>query len=113
MGHVTVVSHFLSNASPGGAAFPASSVLTKPRHLRNDRSRPGDILALGRDVHRMDTTMDLVIASGLAKSCLPSSSRSSEFVLKGAERAKFGKDIHAIHQPDLLFLNNAVDPFGT
>ncbi len=82
----------LSNANPGGAAFPASSVLTEPQHLRNDRSRPGDILALGRDVHRMDTIMDIVIASGLTKSCLSSSSRSSDFVLKGAERAKFGKD---------------------
>ncbi len=63
----------LSNANPGGAAFPASSVLIEPQHLRSDRSRPGDILALGRDVHRMDTAMDLVIASGLTKSCLSSS----------------------------------------
>ena len=82
----------LSNSIPGGAAFPASSILIEPLHLRSDKSRPGDILALGRDVHRMDTAMDLVIASALTKSCLSSSSRSSDFVLKGAERAKFGKD---------------------
>jgi len=81
----------LSNANPGGAAFPASNILIEPPHLRSDRSRPGDILALGRDVHKMDTSMDLVIASGLTKSCLSSSSRSSDFVLKGAERVKFGK----------------------
>ena len=46
-------------------------------------------MALGRDVHRMDSAMDLVIASGLMKSCLSSSSKSSDFVLKAAERAKF------------------------
>jgi hypothetical protein len=82
----------LSNANPGGAAFPASNILIEPLHLRSDMSRPGDVLALGRDVHTMDTSMDLVIASDLTKSCLSSSSRSSDFVLKGAERVKFGKD---------------------
>ena len=49
----------LSNVNPGGAAFPASSILIEPPHLRSDRSRPGDILALGRDVHKMVTAMDL------------------------------------------------------
>jgi hypothetical protein len=45
----------------------------------------------------MDTAMDLVIASGLTKSCLSSSSRSSDFVLKGAERVKFGKDMRSVN----------------
>jgi hypothetical protein len=58
----------LSNSNPGGAAFPASSVLIEPPHLRRDKSRPGDIMALGRDVRRLDTAMDLVIAYGLTKS---------------------------------------------
>ena len=40
----------------------------------------------------MDTAMDMAIASALTKSCLSSSARSSDFVLKGAERVKFGKD---------------------
>ena len=62
-----------------------------------EKSRPGDILALGRDVHRLDTAMDLVIASALTKSCLSSSSRSSDFVLKGAERVKFGKDRRSVN----------------
>jgi hypothetical protein len=87
----------LSNTTPGGAAFPSSSIVIEPLHLRSDKSRPGDILALGRDVHRMDTAMDLVIASALTKSCLTSSSRSSDFVLKGAERAKFGKDRRSVN----------------
>ena len=87
----------LSNVNPRGAAFPASSILIEPSHLRSDRSRPGDILALGRDVHRLDTAMDLVIAFGLTKSCLSSSSKSSDFVLKGAERAKFGKDRRSVN----------------
>ncbi len=57
--------HVLTNPSPGGAAFPASSVLTEPLHPIKDRSRPGDIMALGRDVHRLSTAMDLVIAFAL------------------------------------------------
>jgi len=36
--------------------------------------------------------MDLDITSRLTKSCLLPSSKSSVFVLKGAERAKFGKE---------------------
>ena len=86
----------LSKMNPGGAAFLVSSILIEPPHLRSDKSRPGDILALGRDVHRMDTAMDLVIASGLTKSCLSSSSKSSDFVIKGADRAKFGKDRRSV-----------------
>jgi hypothetical protein len=82
----------LSYPNPGGAAFPASSVLIVPPHLRRDRSRPGDIMALGRDVHSLDTAMDQNIASGLTKSRLSSSCRSSGFVLKAAEKAKFKKN---------------------
>jgi hypothetical protein len=66
----------LSNSNPGGSAFPASRVLIEAPHLRRDKSRPGDILALGRDVHMLDTAMDLVIASGLPKSCFSSSCKS-------------------------------------
>jgi hypothetical protein len=51
----------------------------------------GDIMALGRDVHMLDTTMDLIIASGLTKSCLSTSSKSSDFVLKATEKAKSRK----------------------
>ena len=88
--------HLLSSAKPGGAAFPASIILIEPPHLRNDRFQPGDIMALGRDAHKMDTAMDLGIASDLTKSCLSSSSKSSDFVLKAAERAKFGKDRRSV-----------------
>ena len=67
-------------------------VLIEPHHLRRDMSRPGDIMALERDVHRLNTAMDLDIASGLTKSCLSSSCNSSDFVRKAAEKAKFRKD---------------------
>ncbi len=88
----------LSNPNPGGAAFPASSILIEPPHLRIGKSRPGDIMALGRDVQRMDdTTMDLVIAPCLTKSCLSSSCKCSDLVLKGVERAKFGKDRRSVN----------------
>ncbi len=58
----------LTDPNPGGVAFPSSSVLIEPPHLRMDKSRPGDIMALGRGVHRMYSAMDIVIALGLTKS---------------------------------------------
>jgi hypothetical protein len=91
----------LSNPNRGGAVFPASSVLIETPHLRKDRSRPGDIMALGRDVHRLDTVMELVIASGLTISCFSSSCKSSDLVLKTPENAKFRKD------------NNSVNPISS
>ncbi len=50
-------------------------------------------MALGRDVHRLDTAMDIVIASALQKSCLTFISKSSDIVLKAAEKTKFMKDL--------------------
>ena len=50
-------------------------------------------MALGRDVHGMDTAMDIVIASALQKSCLTSITKSSDIVLKAAEKMKFRKDM--------------------
>jgi hypothetical protein len=82
----------LSNLNPGGAAFPASSILIEPHYLCSDKSRHRDIMALGCDVHMMD----LVIASGLTESCLSSSFKTSDFVLKGGEMAKFGKDRRSV-----------------
>ncbi len=81
----------LSNVNPGEQLFPHQASSLSPL-ICSDRSRPGDIMALGKNVHGLDTAMDLVIASGLTKSCLIPSSKSSDFVLKGAERAKFVKD---------------------
>ena len=106
----------LSNPNPGGVAFPASSILIEPPHLRRDKSRPGDIMALGRDVQRLDTVMDLVIASGLTKSCLTSSCKSSDFVLKAAEKAKFGKGRNSVNpissSSTMRFVPLAMNHFG-
>jgi len=85
----------LSNPSPGGTAFPSSSVLIEPLHLNKNKSRPRDIMALGRDVHMLDTAMDLVIASDLQKSCLSSIDKSSDIVLKAAEKSNFRKDLNS------------------
>jgi len=82
----------LFNPNPGGAAFPASGILIEPPHLRGDKSKSRDLMVLGKDVHKLDTAMDIFIASGLTKSCLSSSCKSFDFVLKAAEKAKFGKD---------------------
>jgi hypothetical protein len=106
----------LSNPNQGGAAFLASNILVEPPHLRRDKSRHGDIMAMGRDVHRLDTSMDLVIASGLTKSCLSSSYNSSDFVLKAAEKAKFKKDRNSSHpisaSSTMRFVPLALSPFG-
>ena len=91
---IALIDLVLSNPSPRGAAFPASSVLIEPLHLRKDRSRPGDILGLGRDVHRLDIAMDLVIASALQKSCLFSIDKCSDIVLKAAEKSKFNNNLN-------------------
>jgi len=81
----------LFNPKPRGAAFPASIILIEPPHLRVDKSRIRNIMALVRDVHRLDTAMDIVIVSGLTKSRLSSSCKSSDFVRKAAEKAKLRK----------------------
>ena len=64
----------------------------------------------------MDTAMDLVIASGLTKSCLSSSSKSPDFVFKGAERAKFGKDLRSVNpiasSSTMRFVPLALDHLG-
>jgi len=86
----------LTKPNHGEATFPASSVFIEPARLQRDKSRPGDILALGRDVHRLGTTMNLVVVSGLKKSCLSSSCKSSDFILKAAEKTKFRKDLNSI-----------------
>jgi len=106
----------LSKPSPGGAAFQDSSVLIEPLHRRKDGSRPGDILALGRDVHRLDTAMDLGIASALQKSCLFSIVKSSDIVLKAAEKSKFRKDLNSAKpissSSTMRFVPLAINHFG-
>ena len=106
----------LSNPNPGGAVFLAFSILIETPHLRRDKSRPGDIMALGMDVHMLDTAMDLVIASRLTKSCLSSSCKSSDFVLKAAEKAKFKKDRNSAHpisaSSTMRFVPLALNHFG-
>lgn len=66
--------------------------VTKPLHLRMDKSRPGDSMALGRRFHMLDTAMDSGIASRIKKSCLSYTSKNSDCVLKVVEGVKFGKD---------------------
>ena len=102
--------HYLS------LTIPTSNILIEPSHLRRDKSRPGDIMALGRDVHMLDTAIDLVIAAGLTKSCLSSSCKSSDFVLKAAEKAKFRMDMNSAHpisaSSTMNFVPLALNHFG-
>ena len=98
----------LSSPNPGGPAFPASSVLIEPPHLRRDKSRPGDIMALGRDIHRLDIDIDLVIASGLTKSCLPSSCKSSE----SSRESQIQKG-HELSPANLVIFYDAISAVGS
>ena len=81
----------LSNPYPGGGAFPSSSILTEPLHLRQDISRHGDVVALEKGIYLKDAAMDCVVVSGLAKSCLSNQANKSDFSLRLAEKAKFTK----------------------
>ena len=68
----------LTAFSPAGeSVFPAASDLIEPHHLRQDRSRPGDIYAIGNDLHGKDVLMDVVITSVLKQSL-----RASQTMLK-------------------------------
>jgi hypothetical protein len=80
-----------NSITKGGSAFPSSGILTEPPHLRSDKSRPGDIMALGRGAHRLNIAMYIVVASSITKSCLSSTSKSSDYVLKAIESSMFGK----------------------
>ena len=72
-------------------------------------------MALGRDVHRLDTAIDLVIASALQKSCLSSIDKSSDIVLKAAYKSKFKKDLNSanlISSSTMRFVPLALNHFG-
>ncbi len=89
---MTIKKLVLTKAYPAGATFPASSVLIEPPHLRQDKTRPGDIYAMGKGMHRKDTVMDVIIVFGMQKSCLQSTAKSSDYVLREAKTRKFAKD---------------------
>jgi hypothetical protein len=55
----------LSCPEPVGCAFPTESILIEPAHLSQDKSRLGDIYAMGAGLYRKDTMMDLVVTSAL------------------------------------------------
>jgi hypothetical protein len=72
----------MSNAKLAGSVFPVSSGLIEPTYIRHDKTRPGNIYALGMGVHMKDSVMYVVVASALTVSWLTSSSKSSNIVLR-------------------------------
>ncbi len=106
----------LTSSEPAGRAFPMESVLIEPPHLRRDKSRPGDIYALGNGLHRRDSVMDIVITSAMQRSCLINSSKSSDFAIKKAEDEKFKKDARSAgpiqNCPTKRFIPLAMNDFG-
>jgi hypothetical protein len=85
----------ITSFSPGGSVFPVASVLIEPHHLRLDKSRPGDIYAIGNGLHKKDVVMDVVITSFLKQSCLSNVAKGSDYVFKTAEAIKFRKDLRS------------------
>ena len=61
-------------------------------HLRQGKSRPDDIVALGMGTFLKDTAIDCFVVFGLAISCLSNQAQSSDFSLGLVEKAKFTKD---------------------
>jgi hypothetical protein len=86
----------LSCPDPAGCAFPKASILIEPAHLRQDKSRPGDIYAMGAGLYRKDTVMDVVITSALQRSCLTNTSKSSDYAIRRVETEKFRKDARSV-----------------
>jgi hypothetical protein len=68
----------LSNAKPTRAKFSASSILIEHPHIRQDNTRPGDIYTLGRNGHKKDMVMGVVIISTMTISCLLPLIKSSD-----------------------------------
>ncbi len=60
-------------------------------------------MALGRDVHRLDTAMDIVIASALQNSCLTSITKSSDVVLKAAEKNEVREGLDLVQANRIIF----------
>ncbi len=82
----------LTSSSPGGSVFPSAFVLIEPWHLRQDKSRPGDVYDVGNGMHRRDTVMDIVITSALKQSCFLQVTKDSDNVIRAAESIKFIAD---------------------
>jgi len=86
----------LSCPDPAGCAFPKASILIEPANLRQDKSRPGDIYAVGAGLYRKDTVMDVVITSVMQRSCLSNTSKSSDYAIRRVESEKFRKDARSV-----------------
>jgi len=68
------------------------SSLIDPPHLCQNKSRPGDIYAIGNGLHMKDSAIDTLITSTLQRSGLSQSSKLSDHAIKKAENEKFRKD---------------------
>jgi hypothetical protein len=59
----------LTNHVPEGCVFPRASVMIELPHLRQDKYHPGVIYAMGTELHRKNSVMDIVVTSALHRSC--------------------------------------------
>jgi len=83
----------LSCPYPVGCAFLKESILIEPAYLRQDKSRHGDIYAMGSRLYRKDYVMDLVVTLALQKSCFTNTSKISDYAIRKAETRSIGKTL--------------------
>ncbi len=106
----------LSCSSPAGFVFPETYVLIEPLHLRQDMSRPGDLYALGQEMHKKDAVMDIVITYELEKLCLIQTTKCSDFGIRDVENMKFRSDASStcpIHNSATIrIIPLALNPLG-
>jgi hypothetical protein len=86
----------LTSSSPGSNVFPSASVLIEPKHLRQDRSGPRDVYAVGNGMHRKDNVMNVVITFALKYSCLIQYTKGSDYVIRAAELVKLKANARSI-----------------
>ena len=78
----------LCSHDPSGTTFLSKQLLIEPRHLRSDDSRSGDLYAIAWGRHAKDVAINIMVTSGLSKSCLLHTSTSSDYALKLAGTKK-------------------------
>jgi hypothetical protein len=71
---------------------------------------------MGNGMRRKGSVMNVVVTSGMSKSCLNQSIKSSDYVIKKAKNQKFGKDTkssrHVQLSSTMRFIPLAMNHFG-
>jgi len=69
-----------------------NTILYCPDLRHQDRSRPGDVYAIGNGMHMKDIVMDFVVTSALKHARLIHATKGSDCVIRAVESVKFRAD---------------------